>query len=99
GPAGSRAAPQMSARMRPSSGVRWSGRTAHGNGPDDSVSSQHSPPQSVEPADPPLAVAPPSGQESPSSGAGEENTGGISSESPSDPKPRRRWWRRSFTRG
>jgi ribonuclease E len=76
------------------SGDSWSGAPPSGNGPTDFGPSRPARPHESPSAPPPISVAPPDPEPTPGR-EGREDSPLTSSGSP-EPKPKRRWWRRSF---
>src|SRR5262245_8693511 len=78
------------------SGDSWSGAPPSGNGPTDFGPSR--PARSYEPpsAPPPISVAPPDPEPTPA--PEERGDSPLTSSGSPEPKPKRRWWRRSFGR-
>src|SRR3989454_2881703 len=98
GSPGAHVAPPPQRGTRPPSGEPWVGAAPYGNGPADLRSSKPVPAHAIESTPPPITVSPSDEAETRSARAGEEHTEDTPSNSPSDPKPKRRWWRRSFSR-
>jgi len=99
GSPGAHVAPPPQHGTRPPSGEPWVGAAPYGNGPADLRSSKPVPAHAIESTPPPITVSPSDEAATRSARAGEEHTEDTPSNSPSDPKPKRRWWRRSFSRG
>lgn len=78
------------------SGDSWSGAPPSGNGPTDFGPSRPARPYEPPSAPPPISVAPPDPEPTPAR-EGRDDSSLTSSGSP-EPKPKRRWWRRSFGR-
>jgi hypothetical protein len=98
GSPGAQALPTANNGFRsPSDSVR-AGATPYGNGPATFGSSRQSAHQESEPAPRAISVEP-SPEPPPPSHSGEEGTGDSSTAASSEAKPKRRWWRRSFSKG
>lgn len=87
--------PQHGARSP--SGDSRSGAAPYGNGPADFASARPAPSHEAPSAPAPISVSQPEPESTPVR-EGRDNPPSTSSEA-SEPKPRRRWWRRSFSRG
>jgi len=82
----------------PSDSAR-AGATPRGNGPTTHGSSRQTTHQESYPTSPSIAVKPSPEPAPPPSHSGEDSGGDPSTAPSSEAKPRRRWWRRSFSRG
>src|SRR3989475_2761042 len=98
GSTGAHAAPPPQHGTRPPSRERWTGAAPYRDGPAEPGVSQPVPSHATESAPPSITVSPSVEADAPSARAGQDHGEDTSSQSPSDPKPKRRWWRRSFTR-
>ncbi len=99
GSTGAHALPSGHQEGRPPSGHAWAGATPGATPPRDFSPPGGPPTGGFQPVPPPITTAPSAHPAPPQSPGGQETAGDTSTGSPSNTKPKRRWWRRSFSKG